>query len=160
VKVNLSYTYSLVSDSVGAIYNRINSPGLQSTTEWASFAGLYQEYRVLGIEMKYVPYYNGTFNTTVTPATGAVNVVHTPLTVNPADLDEVINFVTWKPFRTSTSMTCHWKMFGVEEATFSRVADVNSVNHGGIQYFIPGATGETSYGQVFVTYLVEFRARR
>lgn len=160
IKVNLTYAFDIQSDSTGAAYNRINIPGLASTTEFVSYGGLYQEFRVLGIELSYVPFFNGSYSAALEQGSGATAIVHIPLTTNPANLDDVLQYATWKPFRTSTPSKHVWRMFGVEESTFASTAAVTSVNHGGIVYYVNGLTPSQTYGKGMVTFLVEFRGRR
>jgi len=160
VKANLSYTFNLASGDTGVLRNYINIAGLQSTTDWASFTDLYQEFRVLAIELQYIPHFNGSYTADRIQGSGAVCSVHVPLAANPSTLDEVVQHVTWSPFRTSAGFKKSWKMFGVEESTFAQVGSVNSTNHGGIQFYCDTLSDLAEYGLGVVTYLVEFRARK
>jgi hypothetical protein len=160
VKVNLSYSFAVDSDGSGVVSNFLYGPGLVSSSDWSSYADVYQEYRVLAIAFDYMPYYNGAFSTVQAQGSGAINVVHTPLLGPPTSIDEVVQHVTWSPFRTSASCHKEWRMFGVEESPFSDVANVSSVNHGGITFFCDNLTASRGYGRGIVTYLVEFRGRK
>lgn len=160
IKANLSYSFLMTSSAGGVLANIIRGPGLLSTSDWLFYADLYQEYRVLGMELQYMPYFNGTYSATVTQGSGATDVVHTPLTTPPSSLDEVVQHVTWSPFKTSSGFKKHWRMFGVEESTFSDVANAATVNHGGITFYCDNLSANTDYGRGVVTYLVEFRGRK
>jgi hypothetical protein len=150
----------MTSSAGGVLANIIRGPGLLSTSDWLFYADLYQEYRVLGIELQYMPYFNGTFSATVTQGSGAVDVRHTPLATPPTSLNEVVQHVTWSPFRTSNAFKKHWRMFGVEESTFNAVGSAASVNHGGITFYCDNLSPNIDYGRGVVTYLVEFRGRK
>jgi len=129
IKANLSYSFTVGSDGSGIASNIIRSPGLTSTSDISSYADVYQEFRVLAIELTYMPFFNGTYNSTVEQGAGAVCTVHVPLVSPPGFLNEVVQHATWSPFRTSVPFKKHWKMFGVEEATFSDIANVSTINH-------------------------------
>lgn len=160
VKVNLSYSFTIGSDGAGIAANIIRSPGLLSTSDWLSYADVYQEFRVLAMELQYMPYFNGSYDATVVQGSGATDVVHIPLATPPTSLDEVVQHVTWSPFRTSVPFKKAWKMFGVEESTFGDVANVSTINHGGITFYCDSLTPSIDYGRGVVTYLVEFRGRK
>jgi hypothetical protein len=112
------------------------------------------------MEFRYMPYFNGSYDSTLVQGSGASAVVHIPLAIPPITLDEVVTHNTWKMFRTSVPTTVNWKMFGVEESPFTDVASVSSTNHGGIIYWVDGLTPNNQYGKGVVTYLVEFRGRK
>jgi hypothetical protein len=148
------------SDGTGVLKDQIRGPGLVTSTDWASYADVYQEFRVLAMALDYMPYFNGTYDLNLIQGAGATNVVHIPLTSPPASLDEVVQHATWSPFRTSVPFHKEWRMFGVEESTFADVTFVTSVNHGGITFYCDGLTSASDYGRGVVTYLVEFRGRK
>lgn len=160
VKVNLSYSFTIGSDAAGIASNIIRGPGLLSTSDWTSYANVYQEFRVLAMELRYMPFFNGSYDAALVQGSGATDVVHIPLSTPPASLDEVVQHVTWSPFRTSTPFKKTWKMFGVEESTFGNVTNAIAINHGGITFFCDSLTPNIDYGRGVVTYLVEFRGRK
>jgi len=160
IKANLSYSFTVGSDGSGRAVNIINSPGLTSTSDISSYADVYQEFRVLAMELHYMPFFNGTYDSSVLQGAGAVCTVHVPLSTPPGFLNEVVQHATWSPFRTSVPFKKHWKMFGVYEATFSDIANVSTINHGGIAFYCSDLTPSTDYGRGVVTYLVEFRGRK
>lgn len=159
IRVNLSYSFVVQSDVFGIARTWIAPNGLASCSDWANYVDSYQEYRVLGIEFHYEPYFNGSYDATVVQGAGASAVLHLPLTAAPATLDAVVSTTTWKPFRTSVSSKHHWKMRGFEEAPYARTSSTSDGNHGGIVYYVDNLTAETAYGRGIVTYLVEFRGR-
>lgn len=159
IKVNLSYTFTMSSDATGVLRNIIRGPGLTSSSDWVFYTDLYQEYRVLAIELEYMPFFNGTYNPSLLQGSGAINVVHTPLAGLPSSLDDIVQYSTWSPLKTSNSFKKDWKMFGVEESVFTPTSAILA-NHGGIQFYCDSLTPNSSYGRGVVTYLVEFRGRR
>jgi hypothetical protein len=60
IKVNLSYSFNMSSDGTGVLKDQIRGPGLVTSTDWASYADVYQEFRVLAMALDYMPYFNGT----------------------------------------------------------------------------------------------------
>jgi len=114
----------------------------------------------LAAEWKYVPYFNGTYSSTVQQGAGVVATYHTPLTATAPSADELVQNATWKPFKTSAGLKAHWKMYGVEESGFTSVNNVSVTNHGGISFYADGLTPNASYGLGYVSYLVEFRGRK
>jgi hypothetical protein len=158
-RVNLSTTYTLASDSAGGISAVAATSDVTTTGDWSSYVNLYQEYRVVGIELRYVPNYNGTYTSTVVVTTGVTASFHVPFLGTSPNIDTVVQNATWKPWRSSTSSITHWKMRGSEEAQFTQVG-ATPANHGYIELFAPGATVSTLYGRVIVTFLVDYRGRR
>jgi len=160
LRVNLTNTYSLNSDGSGNIAAYWTPGSVSSSTDWSSYAATYQEFRVLGMQLHYVPFYNGTYNSTVKPTVGAIATVHIPLGSTPASVDEVTQHTTWKSLKTSATLNQDWRMYGIEESVFTPTASPTGANHGGIVLYVDTATASVRYGSVFLTFLVEFRGRQ
>ncbi len=160
VRQNLSITQELASNASGVITGYVTGNDVSASADFASFEDVYQEFRILGLEMRWIPYYNGSYNATRTPSAGAAAVIHVPTTAAPTTMGEVTDYPTWKPFKSSSQLVLHWKMRGVEEAPFISTSTPSGANHGGLIWYLPGLTASQPYGRVVYTWLVEFRGRR
>jgi len=153
---------NLASDSSGNIFvvftSNPNSPGggLGAVAGWANLAGSFDEYRVLGFELHYIPY--DKFNR-------GVSVFTVPLMVV-TDYDSAAALTGYSQAdQYSSSKTCsldeNWKytvrMNGIENSVFISTLAPSPM------FFIKtcgtGATVTTSYGKVFVRYRIQFRGR-
>ncbi len=160
LRANISLSQEFISNGGGVISGYVTGGDVGATTDWARFEELYQEFRILGVELEYTPYFNGAYNTARTPSSGHISVAHAPLTAAPTSSDQVIQYDTWQPWRSSQALRKHWRMRGIEEASFSPVAAPSAANAGGILWYIAGLSASQAYGRVTYTWLVEFRGRK
>ncbi len=158
IRVNLTYTVEAGSNGGGILTGYFANSDVTSTTDFSSYASAYQEYRVLGMELKYVNRYNNTATTYRDAGAGAMCTSHISSIGTPANLDAVAQVADHKAWRTGAPLTVHWRARGVEEMVFNSTA--GTATHGGIQYYCATGTADVSYGKFFITFLVEFRARK
>jgi len=157
ITVNLSTAYSQSSTAGGLIANVWKTDDVTSSSDFASYANTYTEYRVVGFEVEWVPKY-GESVTTPTPAIGAQAIDRSNAIGTPASLDSVIQRVSWKTWKSNKPNKMVWRMSSIEEATFTSTAA--TVTHGGIVNFMDALTASTVYGIWYVTYKVQFRNRK
>lgn len=152
----------LQSNASTSVTGKINgfwiSSDVTSCTDWSSFANVYQEYRVVGLEVKWFNRYNDTYSATVTPGYGAQSVWHTPVVPTPTSTDEVLQNANNKLWNTNRPLTMEWRARGTEEMVWTPITSTSS--HGGIQYYAENAIASTNYGMWVVTFCVEFRGRK
>lgn len=158
VKANLTYQVDLVSSAGSVISGAITNADVTACTDFASFASVFQEYRVLGFTVKYVNWYNGTYNATVTPRSGAMCTSHVSTIAAPASVDAVVQVADHKTWRTAGPLSVTWRARGTEEMAFT--ATTATSTHGGVQYYCTAANANVGYGTAYITFTVEYRSRK
>ncbi len=154
--LNLSTTIS--SNGSGVINNTFGLQNPSSFAQWASYASVFDEYRVLAARIKYIPS-NG-YNKVV-----ATQTCLTPLYVV-LDRDSVTTLATVTQAITYDSCEMYdlerpfvyakFKMNGVRESTF--ITTAAPTNLGGYSFFSNNLTATQQYGTILMTMLVQFRA--
>lgn len=156
--VPLRFT-GVISSSAGGIIDSYytSDPSSYALAEWTSMAGLYGEYRVLGMQMDFAPY-NRYSKTTV---------VCTPLLVlsdreSPTSLlGSYQNAMSHESSRILT-LEDPWKhkikMMNADESQF--IATSSPAAKFAIKFYADGLSVSTAYGRAFVVLLIQFRARR
>lgn len=157
-RVNLNFSSNAQSSSAGKFDGAWVSSQVTSCTDWTSFANVYQEYRVVGMEVKWLNRYNSTFSTSAAPGFGAMAVYHTPTIPTPVSIDEVVQNANHKLWNTGRPLTIQWRARGTEEMAWASTA--SSSSHGGIQIYAEGCTASSLYGCWILTFTVEFRGRK
>jgi hypothetical protein len=150
--VLLRYSADLSSDVAGRIAVVIgNSPTLYSG--WASWATLYDEYRVLGMELKFYPQNRYSKTTTITRPIFLVT-----------DQDDVSALTSYIDAEAYASCREHTlddpfthtaKMAGVENAVYTTTG--TTVNTFCIKMWSDGLSTSTTYGLLISTIRVQFR---
>jgi len=145
------------SGSLG-MQGAVGNGNVSSSADWTRFAGLYDEYRVLGFRIDWRPHY-GWGNNTVIQASGLWITTHQPTNPTPfTSLNQMIDYQDWSEIHTGKQSSKEWKMSSTEESQFTPTA--GPVTGGYICWFIPTATTTSVvYGNFYVTYRVQFRGR-
>lgn len=154
----MTYVYNVVSTSGGDCYvsSGVKTEDVFATTDWSSIQALYQEYRVVAMEWRFLERFSPG-NAGVTCGSGAIAPFHVP-SVTFTSLDQVVQNAAHKPLNTGKSCVCHWRARGVEEMAWIPTSSTN--NHGCIGYWADGASPNTDFGKATVTFLVELRGRK
>jgi len=160
IKSNLQIVQDFTSDSFGIIKGYVTPGDVTGSTDWAFYEGVYDEFRVLGLQMTWIPRANGSFQTTLVPGTGVIAAVHTPLAGAPSSANSVVQHATWSSMTTYTGWKKEWRKRGIEESGFYSTQSPTTANHGGLVWFADGLSNSIIYGRVVYTFLVEFRSRR
>lgn len=158
VSIPLRFTGTLASSAGGIIDSYYsNDPSTFGLAEWTSLAGLYGEYRALGLQVDFAPY-NRYSKTTVTC---------TPLMVL---TDRELPSATLGSYQTAMShesariltLEDPWvhktRMENAEESQFRSTA--SPVAFTSIKFYADGLSVSTTYGRMFVVLLLQFRGRR
>ncbi len=156
-RLNLSISTTAGSGVTGEISGYFTTD-VTSTTDWSSVSSVYQEYRVLAMEVRYIPLYTVPVAGGNLPAVGAMDYVHYNGATAPTSLDQVLQNANHKVWHTHKPLAMHWKMRGTEEASWTYTGA--AVDHGSIRWFVNGASASVNYGKFVITYLVECRGRR
>lgn len=156
-RINIAYKVNFSTNGSGVIAGYYSTSDVTSASDWTSLAGLFQEYRVLGMEMAYQNANNKTYVSTLLPAYGKLGVYHNPVTSSPANLDEVVQNVDNINVHTGAPFKVQWKARGFEEMQFLPITTTNT--EGGFRYYLDQGTVSKLMGFAYLTFLVEFRGR-
>jgi hypothetical protein len=158
VTVNLSDCYYCTGNASLGLQFASNSSPIVSSSDWASYKLIYDECRVIGFTMAFLP---SKPDGSVIHCSGLACTTSTGVNPGPfTTLNQMVqyNYVpiyTYKPFKLS------WKMSATEEAQWATTANTPA-NHGFITAFFQGAntTNSGAYGLQVTTWLVQFRGRK
>jgi len=144
----------LNSDTSGLISN-VYGCAPNGTSDWNSLASVFEEYRVLGFQVEYFP--NNRYSKSA--------VICVPL-LGCVDRQSATSILTYAAMMTHAShkrlsLEDPWvivaKMDNAEEAVFQSTSGPADLYW--IKFVSVGNTTSTTYGQLFITYRVQFRGR-
>lgn len=159
IVARLSYVGTALGGT-GGIGQAVNNVTVSTVSDWAGYAATYDEYRVLGMELDYLPNYPGGNSAVVHAAGFGVTTHSTDSFVSPS-VDSLVQRSNWRPFYTSVAYKEQWHMASIEEAGFVSTAQAGTAPLlGTIALFAPGATTASSYGYFVGTFAVQFRGRK
>lgn len=159
IVVRVSGSFATANGGVNGLVLSASTIQVKDTPDWSSYAATYTEYRVLGMQILFLPHYIGG-STAVVQGAGAGFSVHNTDTAVLPTLQEVIQHADWKPFHSGREYKAEWKMSSTEEADFISTTSPSSVQLGQLYAVAPNATSTISYGIAILTYVVQFRDRR
>lgn len=155
--VNLSYVVAPTTNASGVYAALHSTANVTSSNDWASFANVYQEFRVNAIQVKFIPKYNGAQSVLLHNA-GATAASHDGAVAAPPTLDAVVQHATFKTTRSCASHTIEWRARGAEEMQF--YPTTTTAFNGGIITYFDNLTPSTPYGVLYITFNVAFKARK
>lgn len=156
--VPLIFTGLLTSSAGGVLDAYYSSdPTSYALTEWTALAGLYGEYRTLGLEVRFYPH--NRYSKTTTTCTPLVVLVDRE---SPSALSGSYQTAAAHESSEIKSLEDPWKrsakMQNTEESAFKSTASASVLFS--VKFYADGLTVSTVYGRVFVNLLLQFRARR
>jgi len=157
-RMNLMLFDVATSSAPGLLSFSYKTSSVTSASDWAGLAGIFEEFRVVAFEVKYLPYADGAYNPTLKPSSGCMATVHVPGEAAPAGADVVATHDTWSPWYSYREKTVSWRARSIEELQWVVTSTVNDA--GAIIGAINELAGSTTYGKFVVTFVVEFRGRR
>lgn len=157
-RANLCFNSNAQSSAGGKFDGAWLTSQVTSCTDWSAYASVYQEYRVVAMEVRWLNRYNSTYTATAAPGFGAMSVWHIPTVPTAVSIDEVVQNSNHKLWNTGQRLTMEWRARGTEEMQFTSTA--GSSSHGGIQVYAEGCSASTLYGTWILTFTVEFRGRK
>lgn len=131
-----------------------NNPSV--ATDWSGASVLYDEFRVLSTDHKYVPVANMTYNATVSPAV-MVQLFDRDSAGAIGSYSAAFNYESAKPTNSNESHQAGIKMSGIEDSGFQNIASPTATWW--YKLYFQGGTVSTTYGYVFTVLLVQFRGR-
>lgn len=157
-RANLDLAIAGDSNASGQIIAVFSSSDVTSCTDWSSFSNVYQEYRVVAMQLRWLPRFNATYTSSATPGTGAGAVWHIPTVPTPASVDDIVQNANYHTWNTGGSLAMTFRARGTEEMAWISTGFTSS--HGGFSAFANGCTPSNGYGRWFLTFTVEFRGRK
>lgn len=162
IVVELRLTQSVASGGGTSLNYSLNTDP-SAADNWSEYSTAWGEYRVLAMTAVYEPLkscslYAGAASTYEAQAPAIHSVYHqftAPTTTNYATAwsvgDSIVSHVTKRSSRV-------WRMSESREAVFNPTSTPVTTIYG-VSYFADGVTTATTYGIMFITYLVQFRSR-
>jgi len=155
--VQMTKTYENIAGSSIGLQINVNTGQVTSCPDWASASGVYEEYRILAMCVEWKPHF-GRSTGAVTQAAGVGNTTHTSVIPAPyTSMDQLTQYDGWTYFNTASPWRGEWHMRGSEEAQF--LGTGATVVHGTINAVAFKATSTSGYGNLHITYRVQFRGR-
>jgi len=154
--VTMSAQFPIAGGAVGLQLSTASSQ-VTGCADWAGYSAAYDEFRVLGYSMRWLPNFPDG-NNSVAQSAGIVVSTHSPANPGPfTSLNQSIQYGDWTYSNTGRTFMKEWRMSSTEEAQFAPVS--SPVPQGWINAFFPAATSTGTYGIVVNTFVVQFRGR-
>lgn len=160
---NLIYTAPLASNAVGTIDGVFNNgPLLGSATDWSNFAGAYHEYRVLAMQLDFLPnnQYSKT-TTTCAPIAAVIDRTGSTLVIGnwaAAVGHDSVTFLTLENrWKKPWCLPPIWRANGNEEMQWNETSSLMTT--GLIKLYSENNTATTTFGRIILTFVVQFRNR-
>lgn len=174
LQTKLRYQTPFQSDAGGTVQNYLNMTdptkvlnGSGTVGDWTSFSALYDSYRIRGISVKYIPDFPN--DTSVTTGFAPVYIVYDP---DGAPAFTVADFIQYenmkfknlyKPWKYYHGVT---KMINPSAQTtptdlkggWMDIAGPQSTSY--VNWYAQGLDVSTIYGELLITYYVQFKTRR
>jgi len=155
-------TQTIASDGAGAIAGNIGIGNPSGAASWAKLAAVYDEFRVLSCRIQFNP-----VDRYDAPLAVTTSVNQPPLLVlidrdssnTPANAAAAAGYESCRQVSLSDPWVVGYKMAGVREAVFVTTATPTSSPARGFEWIsnAPSATISTTFGYLFLTWLVQFR---
>lgn len=155
-RFNLMREFPVISNGGGELFLNVTPGSVTSALDWGNLAGSYKEYRVVAMEVRYLPKFVVN-DTTVYGSSGAQAISHTGSTTTPTSLSDVVSYGNWEAWYTYRPKTTTFRARGAEELQWGPITAANDI--GSVVGYIIGASGSVVYGNIVCTYVVEFRNR-
>jgi len=153
--IHLSYVTQLVSSGGGAIVTAIDKDPSAVAPEWPGLVSVFDEYRVLAMQLHYVPRNQYQSGATLMPAL-VVAIDHDDATIPPT-FASVYTKESAKLVNVANEWWITWRMFGIENSIFAD-CNVPATGKGSIKIYNCGTFDNTrTYGDFILNWLVQFK---
>lgn len=152
---SLSLITTSATSSAGGVLNTVFSTNPSSTTQWSNLQAVFDEYRVLALEVEYVPLFStlpstlagGTFIMVVDhDSAGSITVAGTAMGYESAK---------YGPIDRRLKHT--FRMSGTLESNFINTSSPTGVQS--VKTFATGLTASTKYGDFYARFLIQWRGK-
>lgn len=155
IAVNIHYVVGVSSSAAGVI-NAIYRSDPSAGADWASFTSAYHEYRVLAMRVRYEP--SNRYSKTTTICQPLVTVVDHNNGSALGSYAAAYGHQSAKLVTLEDPWVRNWRMHDVQEADFIETT-VAPTQVSGVKLYADSLSVSTTYGMVFITWLVQFRGR-
>lgn len=145
----------LASDGAGQIATVFGSYA-SSASGWSNLIAVFDEYRTLAMELKYIPL--DRYNRGVSVSTGPIyTVVDYDTATALSSFADASKYASFRPQSLDVPWVQRAYMNGVENAQFLNTATPSSTIY--IKVYSSGNTFTTNYGRVVISYRIQFRGK-
>ncbi len=155
VEVLVSFTGLITSNGGGQLLDVIgNDPS--ASGDFAYYQNLYDEYRVLGERLEFLP--NNRYSKTTTTCTPLIVVKDRNDTTALASYSSAMQYSSAVKKSVEDPWTMQMRMKGIEDAGFVTTASAAATRW--FKFYGDGYTASTTYGRYFFYIRVQFRGRK
>lgn len=147
------------------------SYALNGLPNYTEFTALYDQYKITGVKLKFVPRGNSSDLTTSNNITSLITCIDTDDSVVPTSIDQLTQYQSMKMCRSTQSMTRYWKpkfnvgaintvalgLAGKQNTTGWLDCTSDSVQHFGIKGCLTSFAGATIVYDILVTQYLAFK---
>lgn len=174
LQTKIRYQTPLVTDAAGTIQNYINMTdptkiinGAGTASDWTNLSGLYDSYRVRGVSIKFIPDYPN--DTSVTTGYQPIYIVFDP---DGAPAFTITDFIQYERCKFK-NLYRPWKFYHYVPKMINPSAQTTPTDLKGgwmdiagpqstcyINFYAQNLDVSTQYGQLLITYYVQYKTRR
>jgi hypothetical protein len=150
---NITQNVSLVTSGAGVASFNVTTLSATSSTDWSSFAGLFWQFRVRRMRVRYIPYTIA--NNANGYGAGALATYNEDTTPGlPASIAAVMYREDSRPIYIGKPLTALWFPVSPDDYLFQPVA--GTTIRGGVLAYMNGGPFSTTIGMLFIDMDVEF----
>jgi len=162
-RTNLNCIYVVNSNSASFLELSYTTANVTGSTEWTTLAQNWREYRVLGMQVDYRCLNDKSYNSSRYAGLGCIAPYHGAVpawagSVTSSTTNSVLNMEGSMPFHACENKLVKWRMADIEESQYFNTG-ASPVIVGGVYGEIGTLSASTTYGYVYLTFLVEFKGR-
>jgi hypothetical protein len=154
IRTNIVSSSTASSNGSGVIATTYTT-NPNGTNGWSSWVALFDEYRVLALELKYVPLWH-TLPSGTAGGTLLMVVDHDSVAAL-SSFNNACNYESLKTGSIDRPMTHTYRLDGTLESNFINTSSPTGLQ--GVKVYANGLTNSTQYGNFIGTFLIEFRGK-
>jgi hypothetical protein len=151
IRTNIVSSSTASSNGSGVIATTYTT-NPNGTNGWSSWVALFDEYRVLALELKYVPLWH-TLPSGTAGGTLLMVVDHDSVAAL-SSFNNACNYESLKTGSIDRPMTHTYRLDGTLESNFINTSSPTGLQ--GVKVYANGLTNSTQYGNFIGTFLIEF----
>jgi hypothetical protein len=143
-----------LSTGAGQVFNVLIDNNPSGADNWAAYASSWAEYKVLGMKIQYAPVYNVS---TSTVASGVVvaNIFHSNVNPGITTLTNAFTYGDPKIKHSTKPFSLEWRLQDTDEALWQPTSSPGRTSYVANVYS-SGLTTATTYGYLYITYMIQF----
>jgi hypothetical protein len=150
------YEDDALTSSAGGVVSNVFTTNPNTAINWSSFAGIYDEYRVLALHIEYLPSnrYNKSNATLVAPGYIVIDTDDTgAITVR----NDAATYTSKKFVSLEMPWSMTYRMSTTENSQF--ITTASPISTSCFKLFFDNLTAAAFWGSVALTYVVQFKGR-